>query len=318
MDKMKYKVVSGISLAVALGAAAGGGLIYKPALKNNNVVYTTINTGKANAQGKVNNNQNDGSKNTAQTTNQPKVNPNEKIAITAYEFTPEYPYEGNGGCSIHYTHYSLKTGNEIKESSKVTPIVKAYVKDYKGEVQPINTAYVGLDHLKQVTLNVPVGSEMSLVQWEGYYSTVQYDGHTYMIPTAYLNLGDFSTNYFPSTAKQYNEEIQSGALGKDQNQDMQHMQRILTKDNNNNVKVIGTAVTRSNKNSLVYEPHITTMFNGWSYDSVIRPGTKVNLVDVNGLSGFTTQVKGMDEQYVEYNGIVGYMNVKNLTNINKK
>lgn len=304
---MGYGFLSGISVAVALGTVFGGGVLAKPTLANNNVQpnvnLRNVHYGENTVNKDISNNKN--------------------ITITAYEYTAKNPYKVDLDDSGSFTHYSLKTGKVIKPSEKIEPITTVSIKNYTGTTPSVYTL-----NLKRVTIEIPVGTKVNLLQWDGYYSVVEYKGHEYRLLSAYLNLGEVNSNYFSS-----NKYNLSTKIVEKENNDMEDMAKIITKDKNDNIKTIGIAVTKDfsysendkdnqkavRNHNITIDPTINTLFNGENYSFKIPKGCKVNLVDVNGVSGFTMHIPhDSNQQYVEYNGIVGYINSGNLTTIERK
>lgn len=281
---MKTKMLVGMSVAVALGAAAGGGIaLQKPTVVNQRV-YSSNNKVKQN-------NQNEKSSYKENSTK------NQKVNITLYEFKSLASYESQTFDSGVMTPLSVTTGKPIKENNKFIPIGKVATQKFKGKTH----YFPGSNEFKKVNIEVPIGTKFNLLYSQGFYSIIDYQGTPAWISNDYLNMDNIPNNY-------------------------EGIMRLYSQKESSSIKTVGTAVTtdmnlpKGVPGSPV-KPWIEVLCNGQDYELPIKSNTKINLIKKNGISEFkvnTGTFGGTKEVYIEYNGIVGYINVANLKNINYK
>lgn len=195
------------------------------------------------------------------------------------------------------TPLSVTTGKPIKENNKFIPIGKVATQKFKGKTH----YFPGSNEFKKVNIEVPIGTKFNLLYNQGFYSIIDYQGTPAWISNDYLNMDNIPNNY-------------------------EGIMRLYSQKESSSIKTVGTAVTtdmnlpKGVPGSPV-KPWIEVLCNGQDYELPIKSNTKINLIKKNGISEFkvnTGTFGGTKEVYIEYNGIVGSINMSNLKNINYK
>lgn len=281
---MKTKMLVGISMAVALGAAAGGGIALQKPTVINQMVYSSNNKVKQSNQNEKFSYKEDSTK-------------NQKVNVTLYEFKSLSSYESQTFDSGVMTHLSLATGKAIKQNNKFIPLGKVAIQKLKGKTQ----YFPGGNEFKKANIEVPIGTKLNLLYSQGFYSIIDYHGTLAWISNDYLDMSNIPNNY-------------EGKM------------RLYSQKESSSVKMVGSAITTNmglpkGVPGGPVKPWITVICNGQDYELPMKADIKVNLVEKNGVSEFKVDAGGFGvtkESYVEYNGIIGYINTSNLKNINYK